>query len=87
MSANTTHTQNKFCRYDFLEVVHSTRLERLGEGLAVCSGETVAAHWVEEPVAKASASRSLDATPKSSITIYGMEDVVHASADEPYSGF
>jgi hypothetical protein len=52
--------------------VHSVRLERLGEGLAVCSSKMVAAHWVEEPVAKASAS--------------GMEDVVHASADEPYSG-
>jgi hypothetical protein len=39
----------------------------------MCSGETVAAHWVDEPVAEASASRS--------------SDVIHALADEPYSGF
>jgi hypothetical protein len=59
----------------------------LGEGLAVCSGETVAAHWVDEPVAKASKSRSLDAMPKSFVPASGMGDVVHASADEPYSDF
>jgi hypothetical protein len=45
-----------------LELVHSVRLEQLGEGLPVCSGETVAAHWVDEPVAEASASRSSGAT-------------------------
>jgi hypothetical protein len=59
----------------------------LGEGLAVCSGETVAAHLVEVPVAEASASGSLDAVPESLVTASGMEDAVHASADEPYSGF
>jgi hypothetical protein len=53
--------------------VHSVRLERLGEGLAVRSSETVAAHWVDEPVVEAFA--------------YGMEDVVHASMGETYSGF
>jgi hypothetical protein len=62
-------------------------LEQLGEVLAVCSGETVAADWVEEPVAEASASGSLDVAPESSVTASGMEDVVHASTDEPYSGF
>jgi hypothetical protein len=62
-------------------------LEQLGEGLAVCSGETVAADWVEEHVAEASASGSLDVAPESSVTASGMEDVVHASTDEPYSGF
>jgi hypothetical protein len=68
-------------------MVHSVRLERLGEGLAICSGETIAAHWVEEPVAEASASRSLDAVPESSFAVSRMEDVAHASADEPYSSF
>jgi hypothetical protein len=67
--------------------VHSTRLEWLGEGLAVCSGETVAAHWVEEPVAEASTSRSSNAVPESSVAVSRMEDVVHASADESCSSF
>jgi hypothetical protein len=49
------------------------RLEWLGEGFAVRSSETVAAHWVNEPAVEASA--------------YGMEGVVHASMGEPYSGF
>jgi hypothetical protein len=63
--------------------VHSVRLERLGEGLAVDSGETVAAHWVDEPVAEASTSRNSNATHQSLVTAYGMEDVVHASMIEP----
>jgi hypothetical protein len=67
--------------------VHSVRLERLGEGLAVHSGEMVAAHWVDEPVAEVSASGSLVVAPKSLVIAYGMEDVVHASMGEPYSGF
>jgi hypothetical protein len=58
--------------------VHSVRLERLGEGLVVRSGETVAAHWVDEPVAEVSASGSSGAATKSSFVAYGMEDVVHA---------
>jgi hypothetical protein len=62
------------------------RLERLGEGLAVRSGETIAAHWVNEPVAEASPSVSLGATPECSIVAYGMGDGVHASIGEPYSG-
>jgi hypothetical protein len=58
--------------------VHSVRLERLGENLAVCSGETVAAQWVDEPVAEASASGSSGAMPESSVIASRMEDVVHA---------
>jgi hypothetical protein len=58
--------------------VHSVRLEQLGEGLAVCSGETVAAHWVVEPVAEASASGSSGVAPKNLVVAYGMEDAVHA---------
>jgi hypothetical protein len=67
--------------------VDSTRLERLGEGLAACSGETIAAHWVEELAAEASASGSLDAAPGNLVAVFGMEDVVHTLAGEPYSGF
>jgi hypothetical protein len=58
-------------------------LERLGEGLVVCSGEMVAAQWVDEPVAEASVSGSSDAAPESSVIAYGMEDPVHASMGEP----
>jgi hypothetical protein len=36
------------------------RLEWLGEDLAVRSGETVAAHWLDQPGAEASASGSSD---------------------------
>jgi hypothetical protein len=63
------------------------RLEQLGEGLAIHFGETVAAHWVDGPVAEASASGSSGTTPESLVIAYGMEDVVHASTGEPYSGF
>jgi hypothetical protein len=67
--------------------VHSRRLERLGEGLAVRSGETVAAHWVDEPMAKASTFGSSGTALKSSVVAHGMEDNVHALMGEPYSGF
>jgi hypothetical protein len=67
--------------------VHSTRLEQLGEGLPVCFGEMVAAHWVEEPVAEVSISRSLNTALGNSIAASGMEDAIHTSAGEPYSGF
>jgi hypothetical protein len=67
--------------------VHSARLERLGEGLDVCFGETVTARWVKELVAEASASGCLDIVPESSAVVSAMEDVVHASTDEAYSGF
>jgi hypothetical protein len=63
------------------------RLERLDEDLALSPGEMVATHWADEPVTEASASRSSDAAPESSIIASGMEDVVHASAGEPYSSF
>jgi hypothetical protein len=66
------------CHYGFPKLVHSVRLERLGEGLTVRSGETVVAHWVDEPMAQASTSGSSCATPEGSVVAYGMEDVVHA---------
>jgi hypothetical protein len=53
-------------------------LERLGEGLAVCSGEMVAAHSLNELGAEVSASGSLGTALESSVIAYGMEDVVHA---------
>jgi hypothetical protein len=86
-SDQSTHTCNRLCHYGFPELVHYVRLERLGEGLAVCSGETVAAHWVNEPVAEASASGSSGTVPGSSVIAYGMEDAVHASTGKPYSCF
>jgi hypothetical protein len=67
--------------------VHFVRLEWLGEGLAVRSGETVAAHWVDEPVAESPASGSSGTAPKSLVIAYGMEDALHASTGEPYSSF
>jgi hypothetical protein len=54
---------------------------------AICSGETVVAHWVDELVAEALASGSLDATAKSSVAASGMGDTVHALEDEPCSNF
>jgi hypothetical protein len=66
------------CHYGFPELVHSGRLEWLGEGLAVRSGDTVAAHWVDEPAAEATASGSSGVAPKSSVVACGMEDTVHA---------
>jgi hypothetical protein len=57
--------------------VHCVRLEQLGKGLAVRSGETVAAHWLDEPRAEASTSGSLGATSESSVVAYGMEDIFH----------
>jgi hypothetical protein len=58
--------------------VHSVRLEWLGEGLVVHSGETVAAHWLDELGAEASTFGSLSAAIESLVVAYGMEDVVHA---------
>jgi hypothetical protein len=67
--------------------VHSARLEGLGEGLVVCSADTVATHWVDEPVAEASVFGSLDPAPESLVTTSGMGDAINALADKPYSGF
>jgi hypothetical protein len=63
------------------------RLERLGEDLAACSGETIATHCVKLLAAEASTSGSSDAAPGSSIAASGMVDDVQASVDEPCSGF
>jgi hypothetical protein len=65
--------------------VHAVRLERLGEGLAGCSSESVATHLGVVLVVEASASRNSDTAPRSSVTASGMEDVVHTSMGEPYS--
>jgi hypothetical protein len=54
------------------------RFERLGEGLAICSGEMVIVHCVDELGAEASASRSLGTAPESSAVAYGMEGTIHA---------
>jgi hypothetical protein len=62
------------------------RLEQLGEGLAACSGEMVAAHLGAVLAIRASASVSSDAAPESSIAASRMEDVVHTSVGESYSG-
>jgi uncharacterized metal-binding protein len=66
--------------------VHSTRLERLGEGLAACSGETVVAHLGVVLAVEASASRNSNAAPRNSVAASVMEDVIHASAGEPCLG-
>jgi hypothetical protein len=68
--------------------VHSVRLEWLGEGLAACSGETVAA-CLSEVLAgvEVSASESSDVVPRNSVAIFGMEDADPTSAGEPCSGF
>jgi hypothetical protein len=70
-----------------ITAVHSVRLERLAVGLAVHSGETVAAHWVNEPVAEASALGCSGAMPDSLVIACVMEDADHASTGEPYLGF
>jgi hypothetical protein len=58
--------------------VHSGRFEWLGEDRDACSGETVAAHWLDEPGAEVSTSESLGAVPEGSVVAYGAEDTVHA---------
>jgi hypothetical protein len=86
-SDQSTRTRNRLHHYGFPKLVHSARLEQLGDGLAVCSGEMVTAHWVDEPVAEASAFGSLVAVPESTVAASGMDDVVHALVDKPCSGF
>jgi hypothetical protein len=73
--------------FGFPKLVHYVRLEQLGEGLVVCSGEMVATHWIDLPIDEASASGSLDTTPENSVVASGMEDAVHESMSEPSSGF
>jgi hypothetical protein len=63
------------------------RLEHWGGGLAACSGEMVAVHWVEVLVAEVFASRGLGVVLGSLIAAYGREDSDHASVDEPHLGF
>jgi hypothetical protein len=63
--------------------VHSARLDHLGRGLAVCSGETVAAHWVEVLATEASASGSSGVVLESSIAVSGTEGMTLALASVP----
>jgi hypothetical protein len=60
--------------------VHSVRLESLGKDLVVCSGETVAAHWLNEPGAEASTSRSSGVVPESLVAASETEGVALALA-------
>jgi hypothetical protein len=66
--------------------VHSSRLEWLGEGLAACSGETVAAHLGMVLAIEASASGNSNTAPQSPVAASRIEDDVHTSVGEPYSG-
>jgi hypothetical protein len=59
----------------------------VGRGPCYTFWRAVAAHWLDEPGAEASVSGSSGVAPESSVIAYGMEDVVHASTGEPYSGF
>jgi hypothetical protein len=60
----------------------------LGEGLAACSGEMVAAGLSEVLAAvEASASESSDVAPRNSVAAFGMEDADPTSAGEPCLGF
>jgi hypothetical protein len=67
--------------------VHSARLERWGEGLVTCSSEMVVVHWVEVLAIEASASGSSSIVLGSLFAASRMEDDVHPTAGEPYSGF
>jgi hypothetical protein len=57
-------------QYDFLEVVHRAWLGHWSGGLAACSGEMVAARWVEVVAVEASTSGNSDV---------GLESLVAAS--------
>jgi hypothetical protein len=81
------YTWNKLHHYSFLELVHSVRLEQLGEGLAVSSSETIVAHYGVVLVVEASASRNSDIASRNLVAASIMEDAIHASVGEPYSGF
>jgi hypothetical protein len=50
-------------------VVHSAWLGHWSGGLAACSGEMVAAHWVEVVAVEASVSRSSDVGLESSAAV------------------
>jgi hypothetical protein len=63
------------------------RLEHWGRGLAASSVETVAAHWVKVLAADVPAFGNSDAMPGSLVATSGMEDIDHALAGEPCSGF
>jgi hypothetical protein len=66
--------------------VHSTRLERIGDGLAAGSSGMVAAHLDMVIAVEASAYENSDVGPGNSVAASRMEDVVHALVGEPWSG-
>jgi hypothetical protein len=61
-------------------LVHSARLEHEGGGLAACSIEMVASHWVEVLAIEASTSGSSGIVLESLVTISGIEDMTLALA-------
>jgi hypothetical protein len=63
------------------------RLEQLGEGLAACSGETVATHLGTMLIVEAYAFGSSNVVPGSSVAASRMEDTIHRSTGEPCLGF
>jgi hypothetical protein len=73
---------NQLHQYDFLEVVHRAWLGHWSGGLAACSGEMVAAHWVEVVAIEASASGSSNVGLESSVAVSETESgaLVLASA-------
>jgi hypothetical protein len=71
-NGQSNHNWNKFHHYSFLELVQSVRLEHWGEGLAACSDETVAAHWVKVLAAEASASGSSSIVLENSVAASGI---------------
>jgi hypothetical protein len=60
--------------------VHYARLEHWGRGLTACSGETVAAHWVEMVATEASASRCSGVELESSVVVSGTKGLTLALA-------
>jgi hypothetical protein len=72
-NGQSIHTLNKLHQYGCLEVVHRAWLGHWSGGLAACSGEMVAAHWVEVVAVEASTSGSSDA---------GLEDSTSVSETE-----
>jgi hypothetical protein len=67
--------------------VHFVRLEHWGRGLAACSSEMVAVHWVEVLVIEASASGSSAVVLGSLVTASTREDADPALVDEPHLRF
>jgi hypothetical protein len=72
-NGQSNHTRNKLHQYGCLEVVHRAWLGHWSRGLAACSGEMVAAYWVEVVAVEAFTSGSSDV---------GLENLAAASETE-----